>query len=209
MLQNEFFERNLLYKLHDFTNHYMLSEIQQGKIAHLFNVLDSNKNGELQIVDFVDVSEAIIAHLGWKSGDREAQLLIRKASRLFIQLLIDIDEPEMTISFHDWMRFFEKEIEAEEESGLLYYYVHRINLHLFTLFDLNKDNYIQLNEYANMLSVYEVSNTECKKSFDALDTNKDGQISRSELIQGLDDFFRSPKENVPGNWIFGDWKSPE
>ena len=126
-----------------------------------------------------------------------------------IQLLIDIDEPEMSISFHDWMRFFEKEIEAEEESGLLYYYIHRINLHLFTLFDLNKDNYIQLNEYANMLSVYKVSAAECMKSFNALDVNKDGQISRSELIQGLDDFFRSPKEDVPGNWIFGDWRSTD
>jgi hypothetical protein len=104
------------------------------------------------------------------------------------------------------MLFFEKEIEKQERSGLLYYYVYRINHHLFTLFDLNKDNFIQFEEYANMLSVYKIPLDACRESFDRLDQNHDHLISRSELLQGLDDFFHSPKETVSGNWIFGDWR---
>lgn len=184
----------------------MLTEIQQSKVAHLFNVLDSNKNGELQLVDFVDVCQEIIKNLGWSQEARESQVLLKKTTRLFIQLLMDVDQPEMTISFHDWFRFFEKEVQKEDGRGLLAYYIYRINHHLFNLFDLNNDNYIDFGEYTNMLSVYKISLTDCQRSFDLLDRNHDSLISREELIQGLDDFFRSPKEDAPGNWIFGNWE---
>jgi hypothetical protein len=70
-------------------NHHMLTDVQKNKIAHLFNVLDTNKNGQLQLDDFVEVSDQIIIHLKWDRESRVSQVLLKKASRLFIQLLID------------------------------------------------------------------------------------------------------------------------
>jgi Ca2+-binding EF-hand superfamily protein len=184
----------------------MLSSVQQSKVAHLFNVLDSNKNGELQLEDFVEVCEEIIRNLGWNGDEREAKLMLRKTTRLFIQLLMDVNKQEMTITFHDWLKFFEKELEKKEGSGLLYYYIYRINHHLFNLFDLNNDGYIDFSEYVNMFGVYNISMNECQESFNKLDHNHDDRISREELIHGLDEFFKSSREDARGNWVFGNWK---
>ena len=182
----------------------MLSEIQQKKINHLFNVLDINKNGSLQLDDFVQVSEDIIEHLNVDRNSRAGQLILIRANRLFVQLLIDTGQPELSISLWDWMKFFEKEVSAEK-SGSLDSYIFRTTFHLFALFDLNDDNQISMEEYSNMWSIYRIPKESCDKSFRLLDHNNDLVISAEEMISGLNDFFTSSDPGAPGNFIFGEW----
>lgn len=184
----------------------MLSELQQKKIEHLFNVLDANKNGELQLDDFVNVAEEIIQQLGLEKSSRPAKLILIKANRLFVQFLIDTNQPDMHIGIWDWMKFFEKEFKRPGKAGLLHHFVHRTTYHLFSLFDLNRDKHISLEEYANMWSVYKIPQDQCEASFKQLDTNKDELISADEMVAGLDNFFNSTKLDAPGNLVFGDWK---
>ncbi len=184
----------------------MLSEVQQKKINHFFNILDTNKNGSLQLDDFVQVSEEIISQLNIDRQSRGGQLILIKANRLFVQLLIDTQQPDMSITLWDWMKFFEKEIENPREQGPLYGYIFRTTFHLFALFDLNRDNHISIEEYANMLSIYNIDQKNCEKGFAALDKNKDNLISSEEMVNGLNDFFNSKEAEAPGNWIFGDWQ---
>jgi Ca2+-binding EF-hand superfamily protein len=191
----------------------MLSKIQHQKIAHLFNVLDSNKNGSLQMDDFVGVSDEIISHLGWSEADRKARVLINKASRLFIQLaidiegadLLDIDDVDVSINFEDWMKFFEKELVQKSQGGLLDHYIHRTSYHLFSLFDFNDDEYISKEEFNMMFGVYHIPLDASEKSFNMLDKNGDLMISSEELIAAIEDYFESTDPDAPGNWLFGDW----
>ena len=175
--------------------------------------MDNNKNGSLQLDDFVGVSDEIISHLGWSEADRKSRVLINKATRLFIQLaidiegvnLIDIDNVEVSINFDDWMNFFNKELSKPTTDGLLDHYIHRTSYHLFSLFDFNDDEYISKEEFNMMFGVYRISLDACEKSFKMLDKNGDGMISSEELISALEEYFESSDPSAPGNWLFGDW----
>ena len=163
--------------------------------------------------DFVGVSDEIISHLGWSDADRKARVLINKASRLFIQLAIDIegtdlleiDDVDVSISLEDWTNFFNKELKNSTEGGLLDHYIHRTSYHIFSLFDFNDDEYISKEEFKMMFGVYRIPTEACEKSFNMLDKNGDGRISSEELISALEDYFESSDADAPGNWLFGDW----
>ncbi len=184
----------------------MLSEIQKAKLVHLFNVLDANRNGRLQLDDFIGVTDHIIDHLGLARDSRRSRLLINKTSRLFIQLVIDLDSRDMSISLKQWIKFFEWEMERHR-GGMLYHYINRTTHHLFALFDLNGDKHISMGEYVNMLSVYNIPLDVCEQAFQQLDLNGDELISAEELVAGLHDYFYSSDPKALGNWIFGDWRS--
>lgn len=191
----------------------MISGVQLQKAKHLFKVLDNNKNGSLQLDDFVGVSDEIIAHLGWSEADRKSRVLINKATRLFIQLaidiegvdLVDIEDAEVNINFDDWMNFFNRELTKKPTEGLLDHYIHRTSYHLFSLFDFNDDEFISKEEFDMMFGVYRIPVEAREKSFSMLDKNGDGMISSEELISALEDYFESPDPDAPGNWLFGDW----
>ena len=112
----------------------------------------------------------------------------------------------MSISLWDWMKFFEREINEPRENGPLYSYIFRTTFHIFSLFDLNGDNHISIDEYANMWSVYGISPDNCQRSFDLLDQNHDSLISAEEMVEGLNDFFNSSDPFAPGNLMFGEWR---
>lgn len=183
----------------------MFSELQKQKVMHLFNVLDVNKNGRLQLDDFVHVAEEIIHQLDLDPESRAAKLITIKANRLFVQFLIDTENPDLSIDLWDWLKFFERELSRPEKSGLLHHFIHRTNYHVFALFDLNNDRYISPDEYKNMWSIYNINGMDSRESFDGLDKNGDSFISVDELIHGLEEFFYSQKTSAPGNKIFGKW----
>ncbi|MEQ9231514.1 MAG: hypothetical protein RIF46_12595, partial [Cyclobacteriaceae bacterium] len=132
-------------------------------------------------------------------------LILIKANRLFVQFLIDTNQPDMHIGIWDWMKFFEKEFNRNGQ-GLLHHFIHRTSYHVFSLFDLNRDKFISFEEYENMWSVYKIPPDECRASFERLDQNDDKLISASEMVDGLEDFFKSNKYEAPGNLIFGEWR---
>ena len=183
----------------------VFTEINKRKVHHLFNVLDIDRNGHLQPEDFVNVGRKIIYQLGLDEGARSSRLILLKAHRLFVQLLIDIDNPEMNLTLWDWVEFFRNQIESEK-GKILKHYIHRTSRHIFDLFDMNRDRLISRDEYANMLTIYNIPQNTAERGFEELDTNSDNFISADEMVSGLKAFFISSDANAKGNMIFGDWR---
>ncbi|MEQ9403219.1 MAG: EF-hand domain-containing protein [Cyclobacteriaceae bacterium] len=184
----------------------MLSEIQKQKIHHFFNVLDIDRNGHLQPEDFVNVGKRIIEKIGIGQDSRAAKLILIKSHRLFVQLLTDADNPELSLTLWDWIEFFRDQLFEGGNNGVLEYYIHRTSRHIFDLFDMNRDHLISREEYANMLTIYKIPQEHAEQSFDELDSNKDEFISADEMVNGLRNFFKSNDINAPGNLIFGEWR---
>ena len=183
----------------------MLSEIQKRKIHHFFNVLDIDHNGFLQPQDFVSVGQRIIENVGIDPKSRYAKLILIKSHRLFVQLLTDANNPELSLTLYDWIEFFRSQLYEGGNNGILEYYIHRTSRHIFDLFDTNRDHLISKEEYGNMLRIYKLSPENRSKSFEELDTNNDNFISSEEMINGLRNYFKSNDLNAPGNLIFGEW----
>lgn len=184
----------------------VFTEIHKKKVRHLFNVLDIDRNGELQPEDFVSVGEKIIAQLELGKDSRGARLILLKSHRLFVQLLADLHNPELSLTLWDWIAFFRNQIESDEEL-ILEHYIHNTSRHIFDLFDMNGDRLISREEYANMLTIYNISQGTAFQSFEELDKNSDQFISADEMVNGLNNFFKSDDPVANGNLIFGDWQS--
>jgi len=183
----------------------MLTEIQRKKIEHLFNVLDTNNNGYLQIDDFVRVGEAIVENLQLPRESTKARAILVQSSRLFVQFLVDIESDKMGIDKEEWLRFFEKHLEKGTK-GAVSNYVYRTMAHIFLLFDLNKDKVISYLEYANMISIYNIPPRYTRNSFQKIDLNGDGMISEEEMLTALEDYFYSSDPGGSGSLIFGEWQ---
>ena len=186
------------------TSRSVFSEIQKRKVHHLFNVLDIDRNGKLQPDDFINVGRKIITQLELDPNARSARLILLKAHRLFVQLLIDLENPDMELTLWDWVEFFRNQLQSSN-ARILNYYIYRTSRYIFDLFDVNKDKLISREEYSNMLTVYNIPQNTAKVGFEELDMNKDDIVSSDEMINGLKNFFKSSDPNAPGNMIFGDW----
>jgi len=187
------------------SSRFVFSETQKRKVHHLFNVLDIDRNGQLQPSDFVDVGKKIVDELGISQNSRSARMILLKSHRLFVQLLADLNNPELSLTLWDWIAFFRDQIESEED-GIMDHYIQRTSRHIFDLFDMNKDKLISREEYAHMLTIYNISHDVAIEGFQELDTNSDHYISADEMVEGLNNFFKSPDEGAKGNLIFGNWR---
>lgn len=182
-----------------------LSDTQKRKIHHLFNVLDIDRNGFLQPEDFVNVGKKIVTLLGLDLNSRAARLILLKSHRLFVQLLTDLKNPELSLTLWDWIEFFRDQIE-DKEASILEHYIHRTTRHIFDLFDINRDKLISREEYADMLTIYNINQETTIQGFKELDSNKDNYISADEMVIGLRNFFNSSDPEADGNLIFGEWQ---
>lgn len=152
-----------------------------------------------------NVGKKIIMQLQLDKSSRCARLILLKAHRLFVQLLIDLENPDMELNLWDWVEFFRNQIESSN-ARILDYYISRTSRYIFDLFDMNNDKFISREEYADMLTIYNIPQNTGKVGFEELDTNKDDLVSSEEMINGLQNFFRSPDIKANGNMIFGDWR---
>jgi len=186
------------------SSRFVFSETQKRKVHHFFNVLDSDRNGQLQPNDFVNVGKKIVKQLDLNPKSRSARMILLKSHRLFVQLLADLNNPELSLTLWDWIAFFRDQVESPND-GIMNHYIQRTSRHVFDLFDMNKDKLISREEYANMLTIYNISHNVAIQGFSELDTNNDNLISSDEMVEGLNNFFMSGDENAKGNLIFGEW----
>ncbi|MEO1253300.1 MAG: EF-hand domain-containing protein [Bacteroidota bacterium] len=183
----------------------IFSEVQKSKVHHLFNVLDFDRNGQLQPSDFVNIGKKIVIQLKLGEHSRSGRMILLKSHRLFVQLLTDISNPDLSMNLWDWIAFFRDQIESGEDQTLRHY-IQRTSRHIFDLFDMNKDKLISREEYTNMLTIYNISHDMAIDGFEELDTNEDNFISVEEMVEGLKNFFRSNDPEARGNLIFGAWR---
>ena len=183
----------------------VLSEIQKRKIHHLFNVLDVDGNGFLQPDDFVHVGKSIVKLLALDKDSRAAKLILLKSHRLFVQLLTDLHNPDLSLTLWDWIEFFRDQVENGDKSTLEHYIL-RTSRHIFDLFDIDGDKMISRDEYTQMLRIYNLNRETVIKGFEDLDENGNEVVSAEEMINGLRNFFMSSDPEAKGNLIFGEWQ---
>ena len=179
-----------------------MTDIQQTKILHFFNVLDHDGNGILEQEDFELVSDAICDIRDLASNSTERLNLGIKAHGIFVQVLKDLQKDTAVVRREEWLKFFERQILSRSED-----YISSVSAYLFSIFDQDSDGFIDEKEYLDMFKAYGLYTAQAKKAFDMLDLNGDKKLSKEEVLKAFDDFFFAKDEKAPGNWIFGDWRN--
>lgn len=186
----------------------MLNSFQSAKLTYLFNLLDVNSNGSLQLDDFTELSEKVREKLNYKKEEKEHQAILQKSIKFFHKLLKDIPNPgDQAINIDEWLSFFSEEIATFEDEDTVDEWVDLLLAFVFGMFDENHDGYISLQEYLDLFEIFGKDHAFSNDAFEKIDANSDGKLSRYELIPAVEVFLTSTDETDVGNWVFGDWKA--
>ncbi len=183
----------------------MLTELQEKKLTHYFNILDYNRNGFIEKDDFLGIGENLAILWQLKPGTAKYDSIINGSARPWRGLEESMKKGNVSkASLRDWLRFADKYIVNGSEDQYNKY-IKSVVTGLFGFFDQNSDNQLSLKEYIDIFMAFRIEVRYSAKAFVKLDIDKDGMISQQELFKAVKDFFKSNDENSKGNWLFGNW----
>ncbi len=183
----------------------MLSELQHDKIAHYFRVvLDQDRNGILQEQDFRAISESLCILWRFKPDTDDYERVIAEGRRNWELFREHFEKMGGEATEFQFLKFYETMLGPGGEE-LYEKFVTRTVGTIFDSFDLNGDGVISINEYSDMFMCYHIPIRYSAKAFVKLDRNGDDHITKQELMEAVDEFFKSSDPKSPGNWLFGFW----
>lgn len=182
-----------------------MTDFQQRKLSYLFSLLDINRNGFLQLSDFSDIADRLLEKTGYELQSKQHRFVVEKCVGLFYRLLKDIKSGTREVQLYHWLEFFEKSFANEDADEVLDSYVQLFFSFIFQMFDENNDGYISQKEYRDIFEIYNIDHMSIDAAFEAMDSYKDGRLSRYELKHAIETFFTSDDPTDSRNYIFGDF----
>ncbi len=175
----------------------MASELQQKKWANMFNMFDVNGDGKIEQTDFDQFHSRLYEMRGIGPGDAQFDELNGRFAGFSQALQQATNSKSITIA--DWLAFF-THVAASPE---IYERVRPISEAIFSLWDLNGDGHVSLQEYRKLCTVMRLDEKYADQIFAKLDLNQDKRITVDELITLSDEFFVGDDPDAPGNLFFG------
>lgn len=179
----------------------MLTPLHAQKLTRYFRVYDVDDDGAIGRRDFERVLENLrTLHGVDESAHRWAALRQAYLDRWEgLRRSADTDE-DGGVDLREWLAWWaalladDSRYEAEV-SGL----VDR----LYALFDTDENGVIEVAEFCDFYGAFGLSAELAREVFQALDSDGDGAITRSELTWVAHQFYRSDDPSAPGNRLYG------
>ncbi len=184
----------------------MLSAFQEIKLRIFFDLLDYDKNGFVELDDFLSIGENMIMMLQLEDEDPRRERILGACKIAWEDLYEYVDKNrDEKASIYEWLLYADKKI-VNSEDDQYNDYVNRVVDHIFLLFDYDNDDHISIHEYLTLFMTFRLEARYSARAFEKLDLNQDDLISREELYKGAKEFFRSDDIDSFGNWLFGPWE---
>ena len=180
----------------------MLTELQINKLERFFYILDFDRNGIIEKEDFIGIAENLCILWRICEGEEKYDKIKSRFEDGWNHFNRFVNNNDGKANWDHWIHFAE-EVIVKGDEDIFSDYVDEFVGEIFDNFDVDKDGYIDLDEYIDLLVGYRIEVRFAAKSFRKLDRNYDDLISRGELIRAVKEFFRSNDHDAPGNWLFG------
>lgn len=182
----------------------MLTQLQTAKLTHIFNIIDFDRNGTIEIDDFEAIGENLAIIRDFDQGTEDYDKVMELAIGIWKKLEPHIEGNEGNLN--EWLTFMDNLFTEGDGLAYMNYLTNFVNT-LFRLFDVNNDGVISLTEYIDIFIGLRVEVRFAPKAFKRIDINGDGIISKDELIKSANEFMMSDDIDAAGNWLFGNWES--
>lgn len=175
----------------------MASELQKKKWANMFKMFDVNGDGQIEQSDLDTFHTNLYEMREIGPGDKQFETLNGRFSH-FGQALEQAANGK-PVGMDVWLGFLSN-VAANPE---LYQNIRPISESIFSLWDLNGDGHVSLQEYRKLCSVMRLGEQYADQIFAKLDLNQDDRITLDELMKLSDEFFVGDDPDAPGNLFFG------
>jgi DHA1 family tetracycline resistance protein-like MFS transporter len=165
---------------------------RQQKLMRLFEVLDQDKNGTIELKDFQQVGENLSSIRGWSPEMVEYQVLQTSLTG-FCEMLQQLAgrDGNKKLDRIEWLQSLENDIDFDFADFFL------------KIIDANQDGKIEIQELKTFYQAYGIDIKDLEEAFHTMDLNKDGHISQEEFEKIFAQFLHSDDVQAPGNWFFG------
>lgn len=179
----------------------MLSDLQTKKLTRYFQVYDVDDDGRLDAADFERVVENVRVLRGEKDRS-EAYRALRAAYMVRWESLRSAADTDFDggVDLDEWLAYWQLALEDDDRYEAE---VEAITDGLYTVFDLDEDDSIGPDEFADFYGVFGLDRELARTVFRELDANGDGVITRDELLEISRQFYRGTDVEAAGNLLFG------
>lgn len=179
----------------------MLTDLQRKKLTRYFRVYDIDDDGHVGPADFERVVENVRILHGLAPDSAGHRALREGYVRRWTALRASADaDRDGGVDLDEWLDYWQEMLQTEERYRSE---VWAIAGRLFDLFDTDEDGELGPDEFCDFYSVYGMETALARRIFVDLDANGDGVISRSEMKDIGDQFYRGDDPDAPGNLLFG------
>jgi Ca2+-binding EF-hand superfamily protein len=177
-----------------------LSEFRARKLARLFKVYDHNKDGLLQLEDYMGIATALAKVKGKDSGSAEHEALKAAYTRVWESLGKAGAVKDGNVTLEGWTSFCSNMLSSPDSYDRM---VNSIGLLATQAVDDDADGIITAANWESFFKAFRITDSPARDSFSRIDLDKDGKLTKAEVLTTLRDFFYSEDAQSPGNWFFG------
>jgi juvenile hormone diol kinase len=179
----------------------MLTAFQRRKLTRYFNILDADGNGYFEIEDLELIARRLAESQDIPLGSEEHRALLEGLGLIWDHSRqYGISKDPNKVSLADWLAHEDYILSSEE---LKENYMRRITRGVFDLVDTDGDGFINVTQFGQIMLSFGVEEGIPKWSFEKLDIDHEGKISREDFVKRVEEFHLSNDRDTPGNYLFG------
>jgi Ca2+-binding EF-hand superfamily protein len=171
----------------------MASDLQRRKITVVFAAMDADNDGFLEERDFEALTDRWISLRGPGDHQRLSEIMMGWWTTLLAASDLNRDNKvtlEEVLAVVDRLPEMPSAVTTTAEA-------------MFDAVDENGDDLISPAEYRRMMEAWRGRDTDTDTIFPLLDSDGDGQLSRSEFSELWFEFWAGDNEEAPGTLVFG------
>lgn len=185
-----------------------LSEFQRRKIMHRFELLDIDKNGTIEFVDFQRVVVGLAQARDYQPGDASYNQLLETNRDLWtaLQKYADADD-DGSITPEEWLAYHtEALLQARDFRELIPGFettIEAFTSFIHHLLDADGDGKVTEEDYLELSRAQGIDDVESLRIFDGIDKDRDGTLTLDEVSDLVREFYLSDDPEAVGNAFFG------
>ncbi|MEM7531122.1 MAG: EF-hand domain-containing protein [Chloroflexota bacterium] len=179
----------------------MLTDLQTRKFTRMFHMFDVDGNGFVEEVDYLQAVQNLKELYGVAEDSDEYHQLYQGQMGIW-QFVCGIADKDLDnrVTLNEFLEGYDFFIQDEEAMNSL---LMGMTETMLTLSDTNGDGKLDVSGYIGNLVAFNISEDEARETFNRLDRDQDGYLTRDELTQAVKEFFTSNEPDSPGNWLLG------
>lgn len=178
----------------------MLSPFRKRKFEALFDHLDLNGDGKIDLTDFTRYAERMKAERGWAADDPKVTQLVSGSRRWWEQMLAGVGGKDNVISRNEFLAFWEWVGQQAVAAGAPPPWIVEMCANTHRALDRNGNGTVDATEYALWLRAIG-SKASAADTFKKLDVNGDGVVKLDEMLMLFSQFVLSDDPADAGNYL--------